>query len=88
MKTSELIQVAKNEITATIGLQLESISSVRKDGEQWMVHADMLELQMTPDTQDILGVYEVILDADANLLSYHRLGRHRRSQLEIEREDG
>ncbi len=88
MKTSELIQVAKSEITATIGLQLESISSVRKDGEQWMVHADMLELQMTPDTQDILGVYEVILDADANLLSYHRLGRHRRSQLEIEREDG
>jgi hypothetical protein len=88
MKTSELIEAAKGEITATIGLELDSISSVRNDGDHWVIHADMLELRITPNTQDVLGVYEVLLDADANLLSYHRIGRHRRSQLEIERADG
>jgi len=83
MRTSELIELAKGEITALTGLELETISSVSKDGDNWVVQADMLELRMTPNTQDVLGVYEVLLDADANLLSYRRTGRYRRSQLEI-----
>ncbi len=83
MKTSELIELAKGEITALTGLELETISSVSKDGDNWVVQADMLELRMTPNTQDVLGVYAVVFDADANLLSYRRTGRYRRSQLEI-----
>ena len=87
MRTSELIEIAKSEITAVTGLALESISSVSKNGDNWVIRADMLELRITPNTQDVLGVYEVMFDTDATLLSYHRIGRYRRSQLEIEHED-
>ena len=87
MRTSELVKLAKDEIVSMTGLELENIASVKKDGDTWVLQADMLELKITPDTQDVLGVYEVVLDTDANVLNYRRIGRYRRAQLEIVYED-
>jgi len=87
MKTSKLIDLAKDEIVALTGLDLDTISSVSKDGENWVIQADMIELRITPNTQDVLGIYEVVFDGNANLLSYRRTGRYRRSQLEIVHEE-
>jgi hypothetical protein len=87
MRTSELVKLAKEEIVSMTGLELENIAAVKKDGDTWVLQADMLELKITPDTQDVLGVYEVVLDTDANVLNYRRIGRYHRAQLEIVYED-
>ena len=83
MRTSELVKLAKDEIVAMTGLELENIASVKRDGDTWVLQADMLELKMVPDTQDVLGVYEVVLNTNASVLSYRRIGRYRRAQLDI-----
>ena len=84
----EVVELAKQELAALTGLQPETVSSISKKDGTWEVKVDMLELSMVPNTRDVLAIYHVVFDAnnDGDLLSYHRVGRYRRDQLEITRE--
>ena len=42
-----------------------------------------LELARTPDTMDVLGAYEVVLDDDGDLLGFKRVKRFNRSAVEV-----
>lgn len=64
----------------------ESIISVTKEGKEWRVLAEVLERKAVPDTQDILGRYELKLDENANLLGYKQVMLRRRADLVTEEE--
>jgi hypothetical protein len=83
MKASEIGILAKEELQALTGLTAETVSSVQRQGEVWDVTIDLIELHMTPNTRDVLAVYDVQLDNDGNLVGYRRMGRYVRSQVEI-----
>jgi hypothetical protein len=56
----------------------QGIVSISKGGENWNVQLEVLERKAIPDTQDILGIYEVKLDSALNVIEYKRIGmRHR-----------
>ena len=61
-----------------IGRPLDGISGIQRTDDEWSAIVDMLERQSVPDTQDILGRYEISLDANGNLKGYRRLNRYRR----------
>lgn len=88
MRASQAAKLAREELAALTGLPAETVSSISKKNGTWEVQVDMLELSMVPNTQDVLAIYNVVLDANNNgdLLGYHRVGRYRRHQLEITRE--
>ena len=86
MKTRELAERAKEELVELTGLSVETVSSVRKENDAWLVRVDLVELRMTPNTRDVLGVYEVELNSRGELQSYRRIGRYQRQQLTIEYE--
>jgi hypothetical protein len=65
------------------GLKAETVSSIQSQGELWDVTVDMIELHMTPNTRDVLAIYDVQLDDTGNLLGYRRMGRYVRSQVDI-----
>ena len=47
---------------------------------------EVVEVSRIPDSADILAVYDVRLDADGDLISYRRLRRYARGQLDWERQ--
>ena len=61
-----------------IGRPLDGITEVRADDDGWYTTVEVIERNSIPDTQDILGRYELDLDADANVTGYRRLRRYRR----------
>lgn len=67
--------------------KVDSIVSVSRDGEGWMVESEVLERKAIPDTQDILGRYEMKFDEGGELQGYRRIGlRHRRDMEAVEEE--
>lgn len=66
--------------------QVESITGVAKEGEEWTVLAEVLERRAIPDTQDIIGKYELKLAEDGELLGYKRVELRRRGDVGVEEE--
>ena len=77
-------EFAKKEIITLTGLPVDTVSSVTRKDDRWVVTLDVIELRMIPNTQDVLATYEVELNnsnSSSELLGYRRLGRYRRDQL-------
>ncbi len=78
-------EFARKEIITLTGLPVDTVTSVARKEDKWVVTLDVVELRMIPNTQDVLATYEIELNNNSNseLLGYRRLGRYRRDQLGI-----
>lgn len=66
-----------------IGRPLVSIITVESDDDDgWRVAVEVIERKSVPDTQDILGRYEITLDGDRTITGYRRTHRYRRDDME------
>jgi len=66
---------------------LDSIIRLNKDAEGWLAEVEVLERKSVPDTQDILGRYEMKFDEAGELLGYKRIMLRRRSDMEMMQEE-
>ena len=79
-------QRAAKFVARLSGRRPESVISIERKDEEWRVGVEVVEVSRIPDTADILAVYEVRLDADGDLISYRRIRRYARGQLDSERQ--
>lgn len=68
-------------ITKLVKKKPESVISIANEGKQWKVVAEVLERKAIPDTQDIIGRYELKLDGKGELLNFKQIMLRRRSDL-------
>lgn len=62
-------------------LKASAVTAVSRTDDGWRVTAEVLERKSVPDTSDLLGVYDLQLDAAGNVLRYERTHLRRRSDL-------
>jgi hypothetical protein len=62
------------------GRHVEGVTGLARDGEEWTVTVEVLELQRVPTTTDVLGKYEVTLDKDGDLTGIERTRRYPRAE--------
>ena len=69
-----------------IGRPLVSVVSVERVGddeeENWLAAVEVIERSAIPDTQDIIGRYEITLDDPETVTGYRRTHRYRRGDME------
>jgi len=65
----------------------DSIVSASKEAEGWLLEVEVVERKSIPDTQDILGRYEMRFDGEGELLGYRRIMLRRRSDMEMVEEE-
>lgn len=75
---SFIAKMAKEELSALSGLEPSTILGVVREGEEWMVTLEMVEKKSIPDAMDVLGVYEVRVDNDGQLLNFNRISLRKR----------
>lgn len=75
----ELADMARDQLTKVTGLTPVLISATFKDDRGWHVLMDMLEMKRIPDSTDVLGFYEVLLDEEGNMLKFKRKRSHLRA---------
>lgn len=89
MATKEIMDMGKQSLSIlkeTLNKKPESVISVSKEGEEWKILAEVLERRAVPNTQDILGRYEIRLDGKGELLGYKQVMTKRRADLIAEEE--
>lgn len=78
--TREIAERAVEQVHDLIGRPVESITGVERDGNEWTVTLEVLELERVPTTTDILGKYEVTLDKDGEMTGTQRTRRYPRAE--------
>lgn len=79
---AKIAKIVLDELEELVGCPAEGVTGVRKDGEGWVVTAEVLELERIPETTDVMGSYEVTVDDDGTLTGYRRVRRYLRAQVE------
>jgi Gas vesicle synthesis protein GvpO/Gas vesicle protein G len=63
---------------AMLRMRVSTITSVVPDQANWKVSVELVERRGIPDTNDVLGLYELWLDPGGNVLRYERTHMRRR----------
>lgn len=75
---SSITNHAREELSALTGLAPSTVLGIVKEGEDWIVTLEMVEKKSIPDAMDVLGTYEVRLNADGELLTFSRISLRKR----------
>ena len=76
----EIAISAVEQVHDLIGRPVESVTGMEKNGNEWTVTLEVLELERVPSTTDVLGKYEVTLDKDGELTGTQRTRRYPRAE--------
>jgi hypothetical protein len=82
MDVSEAIRRTEEEIPAVIRLKLSGVIGGMKKEDGWHISVEMVERHALPDSQDLLGIYEVVIDETGRLMNYERKRVRRRNDVE------
>jgi hypothetical protein len=76
----EVVISAIEQVQDLIGRPVESVTGMEKNGSEWNVTLEVLELERVPNTTDVLGKYEVTVDKDGEVTSANRTRRYNRAE--------
>jgi hypothetical protein len=77
----QLVAGARRQLAEITGMEAGLVTSLeRSDDDGWRLSLELVELSRVPRAADVLGVYDVKLDAASNLLSYRRVRRYSRGE--------
>ncbi len=82
MNTTEATEKAQEQFHKLSKLPVGIIIGLSKDDAHWVINLEALERKGIPDTMDVLGLYEICLDYDGNLVSFERKRLRKRGQTE------
>src|SRR5919198_5371095 len=76
----EIVISAIEQVQDLIGRPVESVTGMEKNGNEWTVTLEVLELQRVPNTTDVLGKYEVTVNKNGELTGTQRTRRYPRAE--------
>jgi hypothetical protein len=71
---------AREQLEELLGKPVESVSSLERTHDGWVVALEVVELQRVPESTDVLASYELELDGDLNFRRYQQARRYHRAQ--------
>jgi hypothetical protein len=73
---------AAEHVRVLTGRHPETVVSIEPHDGDWCVGVEVVETHRIPDSADILAIYEVLLTAPGDLISYRRIRRYTRGQVD------
>jgi len=84
MNTDGIIKKAQEDFARLSKIPVDGVIGLSKTDEGWVVSLEGLERRAIPDTMDVLGLYEVRLDNEGNLLGFDRKKLRKRGETKEE----
>ena len=82
-----LAERAKEQLAEVTGFSPVAAVGGFKDEEGWHISVDVLEMARLPESTDIIGTYEVVLDPEGNMVKFEKKrSRLRGESYEMEEE--
>ncbi|MDI6884266.1 MAG: gas vesicle protein GvpO [Hadesarchaea archaeon] len=76
MAEKEIMDITRRSLAAmesALNKKAESVISVTREGAEWKAVVEVLERRAVPDTQDLLGRYEVRFTREGSMLGYKQV---------------
>jgi len=80
MNANEIVVRAREEFISLGKKPADGITGLSKTEEGWSILLESLERKAIPDTMDVLGLYEIRLDNEGNLLALDRKKLRKRGE--------
>jgi hypothetical protein len=71
---------AARQLQELVGRPVESVTGIEKNGKEWKLSVEVLELERVPNTTDLLGIYDVTVDKNGELTGARRTRRYPRAE--------
>jgi len=82
MNVDEVTKKAQEDFARLSKIPVDGVIGLSKTDEGWVVSLEALERRAIPDTMDVLGLYEIRLDDEGNLLGFDRKKLRKRGETE------
>ncbi|MFI6449787.1 gas vesicle protein [Kitasatospora sp. NPDC050543] len=82
LSAARAMRNAAEQLAELLGRVPESVSALKPTEEGWQADVEVVELERIPETTSVLGTYRVTLDEEGELLSYERIRRYTRGQID------
>ena len=69
---NDVVGKCRDEFTGLTKMPVNGITGLARDEGKYVVSLEVLERKAIPDSMDIIGVYEVRMDDEGQLLSFER----------------
>lgn len=79
MNGTEVVQLAKKQLAQLTGLKPDTVSGMIQEKDGWHITVEMIELKRIPESTDVLGTYECLVDDAGQLINYKRIRHYGRS---------
>ncbi|MFF1400493.1 gas vesicle protein [Streptomyces sp. NPDC058287] len=73
---------AAQQLEELLGRAPESVSKLQPTEDGWEADVEVLELERIPETTSVMASYRVTLDKKGELVSYERMRRYARGQID------
>jgi len=80
MNANEIVVKAREEFISLGKKPADGVTGLSKTEEGWSILLEALERKAIPDTMDVLGLYELRVDNEGNLLSLDRKKLRKRGE--------
>ena len=82
LSASQAVSKAREALSELTGRPVEGVLGIDRENGKWVATVQVVELARIPNTTDVLGDYETVLDANGDVVSYHRKRRYHRGQVD------
>jgi hypothetical protein len=79
-ESRDIAERAVEQMQNLMDRKIEAVTGLEKDGGEWTVTLEVLELERVPSTTDVIGKYEVTLDKDGEMTGLERTRRFPRAE--------
>lgn len=80
LRPLEAARRAAQQLAELRGREVDGVAGFEPFEDGWRVVVELVEMSRVPHSTDVLGEYEVTLDAEGELVTYERLGRYVRAR--------
>ena len=84
MNANQVVEKARKEFIGLGKKPADGVTGLSKTKEGWTILLEALERKAIPETMDVLGLYELRLDDEGNLLSLDRKKLRKRGETQEE----
>jgi Gas vesicle synthesis protein GvpO len=69
-----------SQLQQLIGRPVEAVTGMERNGREWTLTVEVVELERIPNTTDVLGKYEVTIDKNGEVVGARRTRRYNRAE--------
>lgn len=78
MKIKDIAEIAKKNLVELTGFSSPNVIGINKEGDMWHVTVEIIERPSEAINLELLGIYDVRIDASGVFLGYEKMRMRKR----------